>query len=60
MAIRFRHPHPHRHRHRQKNPRDLKEGLWRLAKQPHPDQGGDLRLMERLQKMCDFLLAFCE
>jgi hypothetical protein len=56
VAIRFR----HRHRHRQKNPRDLKEGLWRLAKQPHPDQGGDLRLMERLQKMRDFLLAFCE
>jgi hypothetical protein len=37
---------------------DIKEAFRRLAKQHHPDVGGDPRVMERLQKMRDSLLAF--
>lgn len=37
---------------------DIKEAFRRLAKQHHPDLGGDPRVMERLQKMRDSLLAF--
>ncbi|MCU0529166.1 MAG: J domain-containing protein [Cyanobium sp. Prado107] len=37
---------------------DIKEAFRRLAKEHHPDQGGDPRVMERLQKMRDSLLAF--
>lgn len=38
---------------------DIKEAFRRLAKEHHPDAGGDRRVMERLQKMRDSLLAFC-
>ena len=37
---------------------DIKEAFRRLAKDHHPDVGGDPRVMERLQKMRDSLLAF--
>jgi len=37
---------------------DIKEAFRRLAKEHHPDLGGDRRVMERLQKMRDSLLAF--
>jgi hypothetical protein len=37
---------------------DIKEAFRRLAKEHHPDHGGDPRVMERLQKMRDSLLAF--
>ena len=37
---------------------DIKEAFRRLAKEHHPDMGGDPRVMERLQKMRDSLLAF--
>lgn len=37
---------------------DIKEAFRRLAKEHHPDAGGDPRVMERLQKMRDSLLAF--
>lgn len=37
---------------------DIKEAFRRLAKEHHPDVGGDARVMERLQKMRDSLLAF--
>jgi hypothetical protein len=37
---------------------DIKEAFRRLAKEYHPDVGGDPRVMERLQKMRDSLLAF--
>ncbi len=37
---------------------DIKEAFRRLAKEHHPDLGGDPRVMERLQKMRDSLLAF--
>jgi hypothetical protein len=37
---------------------DIKEAFRRLAKVHHPDVGGDPRVMERLQKMRDSLLAF--
>ena len=37
---------------------DIKEAFRRLAKEHHPDVGGDPRVMERLQKMRDSLLAF--
>lgn len=37
---------------------DIKEVFRRLAKDHHPDVGGDPRVMERLQKMRDSLLAF--
>ncbi len=37
---------------------DIKEAFRHLAKQHHPDMGGDPRVMERLQKMRDSLLAF--
>jgi hypothetical protein len=37
---------------------DIKEAFRRLAKEHHPDVGGDQRVMERLQKMRDSLLAF--
>ena len=37
---------------------DIKEAFRRLAKNHHPDLGGDKRVMERLQKMRDSLLAF--
>lgn len=36
----------------------IKEAFRRLAKDHHPDMGGDPRVMERLQKMRDSLLAF--
>ena len=36
---------------------DIKGAFRRLAKQHHPDAGGDPRVMERLQKMRDSLLA---
>ncbi|MCS5690583.1 J domain-containing protein [Cyanobium sp. FGCU-6] len=36
----------------------IKEAFRRLAKEHHPDVGGDPRVMERLQKMRDSLLAF--
>lgn len=39
-------------------PDDIKEAFRRLAKEHHPDVGGDPRVMERLQKMRDSLLAF--
>lgn len=37
---------------------DIKEAFRRLAKEHHPDAGGDARVMDRLQKMRDSLLAF--
>jgi len=37
---------------------DIKDAFRRLAKEHHPDVGGDPRVMERLQKMRDSLLAF--
>jgi len=37
---------------------EIKEAFRRLAKEHHPDVGGDPRVMERLQKMRDSLLAF--
>lgn len=37
---------------------DIKNAFRRLAKEHHPDVGGDQRVMERLQKMRDSLLAF--
>jgi hypothetical protein len=37
---------------------DIKEAFRKLAKEHHPDAGGDPRVMERLQKMRDSLLAF--
>lgn len=37
---------------------DIKGAFRRLAKEHHPDVGGDPRVMERLQKMRDSLLAF--
>ncbi len=37
---------------------DIKEAFRRLAKEHHPDAGGDPRVMQRLQKMRDSLLAF--
>ena len=37
---------------------DIKEAFRRLAKDHHPDAGGDPRVMERLMKMRDSLLAF--
>lgn len=37
---------------------EIKEAFRRLAKEHHPDAGGDPRVMERLQKMRDSLLAF--
>jgi hypothetical protein len=37
---------------------DIKEAFRRLAKEHHPDVGGNPRVMERLQKMRDSLLAF--
>ncbi len=37
---------------------DIKDAFRRLAKQHHPDAGGDPRVMERLQEMRDSLLAF--
>jgi hypothetical protein len=37
---------------------DIKDSFRRLAKEHHPDAGGDARVMERLQKMRDSLLAF--
>jgi DnaJ domain len=37
---------------------DIKEAFRRLAKEHHPDVGGDPRVMERLKKMRDSLLAF--
>jgi hypothetical protein len=37
---------------------DIREAFRRLAKEHHPDVGGDPRVMERLQKMRDSLLAF--
>lgn len=37
---------------------DIKEAFRRLAKDHHPDAGGDPRMMERLVKMRDSLLAF--
>lgn len=37
---------------------DIKDAFRRLAKDHHPDVGGDPRVMERLQKMRDSLLAF--
>jgi hypothetical protein len=37
---------------------DIKGAFRRLAKDHHPDVGGDPRVMERLQKMRDSLLAF--
>lgn len=37
---------------------DIKDAFRRLAKEHHPDAGGDPRVMERLQKMRDSLLAF--
>jgi hypothetical protein len=37
---------------------NIKEAFRRLAKEHHPDVGGDPRVMERLQKMRDSLLAF--
>ena len=37
---------------------DIKEAFRALAKEHHPDVGGDPRVMERLQKMRDSLLAF--
>ncbi len=37
---------------------DIKDAFRRLAKDHHPDLGGDPRVMERLQKMRDSLLAF--
>lgn len=38
-------------------PEDIKESFRRLAKNHHPDMGGDARVFERLQKMRDSLLA---
>jgi hypothetical protein len=37
---------------------DIKEAVRRLAKEHHPDVGGNPRVMDRLQKMRDSLLAF--
>ena len=37
---------------------DIRDAFRRLAKEHHPDAGGDPRVMERLQKMRDSLLAF--
>ena len=37
---------------------DIKDAFRRLAKQHHPDAGGDPRVIERLQEMRDSLLAF--
>jgi len=37
---------------------NIKEAFRRLAKEHHPDMGGDKRVMERLQKMRASLLAF--
>lgn len=37
---------------------DIKDAFRRLVKEHHPDVGGDPRVMERLQKMRDSLLAF--
>ena len=37
---------------------DIKEAFRHLAKEHHPEVGGDPRVMERLQKMRDSLLAF--
>jgi hypothetical protein len=37
---------------------DIKDAFRRLAKEHHPDVGGDPRVMERLQKMRDSMLAF--
>jgi hypothetical protein len=37
---------------------DIKEAFRRLAKQYHPDAGGDPRVIERLQEMRDSILAF--
>ena len=37
---------------------DIKEAFRGLAKLHHPDVGGDPRVMDRLQKMRDSLLAF--
>jgi hypothetical protein len=37
---------------------DINTAFRRLAKQHHPDVGGDRRVFERLQKMRDSLLAF--
>lgn len=37
---------------------DIKDAFRKLAKEHHPDAGGDPRVMERLQKMRDSLLAF--
>lgn len=39
---------------------DIKTAFRNLAKEHHPDVGGDPRVMERLQKMRDSLLAFAE
>lgn len=39
------------------NPEDIKESFRRLAKNHHPDMGGDSRVFERLQKMRDSLLG---
>ena len=38
-------------------PEDIKESFRRLAKNHHPDMGGDSHVFERLQKMRDSLLA---
>ena len=37
---------------------DIKDAFRRLAKEHHPDAGGNRLVMERLQKMRDSLLAF--
>jgi DnaJ domain len=37
---------------------DINEAFRRLAKQYHPDMGGDRQVFERLQKMRDSILAF--
>jgi hypothetical protein len=37
---------------------DIKVAFRKLAKEHHPDTGGDPRVIERLQKMRDSLLAF--
>lgn len=37
---------------------DINAAFRRLAKQHHPDHGGDRQVFERLQKMRDSLLAF--
>ena len=39
---------------------DIKSAFRNLAKEHHPDVGGDPKVMERLTKMRDSLLAFAE